>query len=232
MIARLLFALMLLLPSAAHSKWLEASSKHFVIYSEESPEALHAFAERLERYDAAMRFIRELPDPDLGKANRLTIYVVPDLAAVQRLARTSARIAGFYVPRASGSIVIVPRKGSGDGEYDLDAQTVLLHEYAHHFLYANYALAYPAWFSEGYAEFHATARFEKDGSIDFGVPAAHRFYSLGIGTPLSVEQMMSMGVEARKSNKIDALYARGWLLTHYLTFEKKRRGRGRAPKRN
>lgn len=220
-------AVALLAPVAAQAKWREASSKHFVIYSEEKPESLRAFAERLERFDGAMRFLRQLPDPDLGPNNRVTVYVVSNLQTVQRLAAPGgggSGIAGFYVPRAGGSIAIIPRRGLGSGRYDMDAETVLLHEYAHHFLYANYALAYPMWFSEGYAEFHSTARFEEDGSVDLGVPAAHRFYSLVMGDNLPVDRMMAMGSENRSSATTEALYARGWLLTHYLMFEPSRRG--------
>ena len=212
-------------PAAA--AWREASSDHFVIYSEESADSLRRFAERLERYDRALRYIRKLPNEPVGAANRLTIYVVSSLDTVRKLAGGGAAarsVAGFYLPRASGSIAIVPRRGLGGSQWDLDAQTVLLHEYAHHFLFNTYSAAYPAWFSEGFAEFNSTASFEDDGSVGLGLPAAHRYRGLFSGNPLPVPRMIAHGTGRLDDLEREALYGRGWLLTHYLSFEKSRAG--------
>ena len=212
-------------PAAA--AWREASSDHFVIYSEESAESLRRFAERLERYDRALRYIRQLPNEPVGPANRLTIYVVSSVETVRKLAGGGAGgrfVAGFYIPRATGSVAIVPRRGLGGGQWDLDAQTVLLHEYAHHFLFNTYSAAYPAWFSEGFAEFNATASFEEDGGVGLGLPAAHRYRGLLSGNPLPVPRMMAHTAERLSDTQREALYGRGWLLTHYLSFDKARAG--------
>ena len=221
----LLMLPVLALATPAAAKWREASSDHFVIYSEESADSLRAFATKLERYDAAMRHLRGIPDEAPGKANRLTVYVVSNVGTVRKLAGGRSNfIAGFYVPRASGSIAVVPRRLGSGGRWDMDPENVLLHEYAHHFLFQNSSAAYPAWFSEGYAEFYATAKFEKDGSVGLGLPAAHRGYGLVSGNPLPVERMMALGSERLSPEQREALYGRGWLLTHYLTFEPSRRG--------
>src|SRR3546814_10436206 len=104
-----------------------------------------------------MRAIHGLPDLDPGPANRITIYAVDDADAVRRLGRMGGGLMGFYVPRAGGSVAFVPRS-IGDSYQNMSAQSVLLHEYAHHFLYQNHPAAYPAWFVEGSAEFYSTAR--------------------------------------------------------------------------
>lgn len=211
-------------PAAAQAKWREASTTHFVICSEESPESLRKFADRLERYDSAMRFIRGLPDYDPGPANRLTIYVVSSVSAVQRLyGQGSSSIAGFYIPRAGGSLAIVPRRGLGTGKHDLDEEAVLRHEYAHHFMFENYPAAFPSWYVEGFAEFHATSVFEEDGSVGLGRPASHRAYGLFNGASLPVDKMMALGNERLGPDRTEAIYGRGWLLTHYLTFNEARR---------
>lgn len=223
-IIALLFALAA--PAAAEAKWREASSTHFVIYSEESPESLRKFAERLERYDSAMRFIRGLPDFDPGAANRLTIYVVPDVGTVRRLygrGSDSSSVAGFYIPRAGGSLAIVPRRGLGNGRHDLDEEAVLRHEYAHHFMFDNYPFAFPAWYVEGFAEFHATSVVEPDGSVGLGRPATHRAYGLFNGNALPVDRLMALGNQRLRPEQTEAIYGRGWLLTHYLTFNEQRR---------
>ena len=38
---------------------------------------------------------------------------------------------------------MVPRRAGDGGQYKLDPQTVLFHEYAHHFMLQNAAAAYP-----------------------------------------------------------------------------------------
>ena len=225
---RLLTAAFLALAAAAPAEaaWREASSKHFVVYSEQSAEALRAFATRLERYDSAMRWLRNVPDEDLGPSNRLTVYVVPSIGRVQKLAGDkSGFVAGFYVPRAGGSLAIIPRKAGGGSEYDLDGETVLLHEYAHHFLYQNFgSVAYPAWFSEGFAEFNSVAKFEKDGSVGVGLPAMHRAYSLVGRTSLPIQKLLAPDLSRLSPMERDALYGRGWALTHMLTLDPGRKG--------
>lgn len=211
----------------ARAEWREASTDHFVIYSEQNEPALKEFATRLERYDAAMRFLRNLPDAPVGAANRLTVYVVRDVAAVQKLFGAGAKsgnhgIAGFYMPRATGSVVITPRTAGGNSKFDIDADIVLLHEYTHHFMMQNYPGAFPAWFIEGFAELNSTAKFDRDGGVGIGTPALHRAPGLMRGAKISAETMMARSVEDLKPAQRDAFYGRGWLLTHYLTFEPSR----------
>jgi tetratricopeptide (TPR) repeat protein len=215
----------LIASTPAYATWREASSDHFVIYSEEDENSLKQFATRLERYDSAMRIGRDLPEAAVVRANRLTVYVVSSLSAVQRLYGSgSANIAGFYVPSAGNSMAIIPRKAGDGGQFATDPEIILLHEYAHHFLFQNFAAAYPAWFAEGFAEFNSTARFEKDGSVGLGLPAHHRAYGLALLSPLPIERMMDPGPKRLDQEQTESLYGRGWLLTHYLTFEPSRAG--------
>ncbi len=222
---RLLLALLcLLLPGAAEAAWRQASTPHFLIYSEQKPEELRDFATRLERFDQAMRKIRGMADLPLGPSNRLTVYVVPSVSSVQKIGPRSRNLAGFYIPRAGGSIAIVPRRAGSGGRFDLDAEGILLHEYAHHFMMAEGAgIAYPAWLVEGFAEVNSTAEFGVDGSINLGIPAAHRLYGLAMGS-LPVETLLTSSADLRDPRSTEMFYARSWLLTHYLTFHKPRRG--------
>lgn len=219
-------ALLALAAAPAEAKWREASTSHFVIYSEQSAKELQEFATKLERYDKAMRVVRRLPDPALGPANRLTVYVVDNLSDVRRLygAGSSSGIAGFYIGRAGSSIAVMPRSSDAISKHDLNPQTVLMHEYAHHFMRQNFPGGYPMWFSEGFAEFNATAKFEKDGSVHMGAPANHRAIGLVGGYPLTMAAMLGMGTERIGGEKLEAVYGRGWLLTHFLTFEPSRKG--------
>ncbi|HEX8442146.1 MAG TPA: hypothetical protein VF631_00705 [Allosphingosinicella sp.] len=217
--------LLLLLPAGAQAAWHEASTSHFLIYSEEDPATLRAFAEKLERYDSAMRVMHRVPDTPLGRANRVTIFVVPGIAAVQKLLPGSSNtVAGFYVAHAQGPIAVTPRRTGEGGRTDLQAETVLLHEYAHHFMLQNFAEAFPAWLTEGFAEFNATARFEKDGAVGFGAPPLYRAETMFSWDALPVEDLLTRDPRTLSDVQTDSLYGRGWLLTHYLKMQKSRAG--------
>lgn len=223
--ATLFAAAALLAPAAVHAKWHEASSAHFVVYSDEDPEKLRAFATRLERFDKAMRVRHRLGDPPVGDANRVAVYVVPHVAAVQRLVGPGGRnVAGFYVGRASGSVAFVPRRIGSGGIGDTNSDIIFFHEYAHHFMLANFSGAYPAWFVEGFAEFYSTARDEKDGGVGLGRPANHRGYSLGDPSVLPIERLLSGDYAKFSEQERHAFYGRGWLLMHFLSFEPARAG--------
>lgn len=215
----------LLAPSAASARWHEASSAHFVVYANDNPEKLRAFATRLERFDKAMRVRRQVPDAEIGRANRLNVYVVSTVDAVQRLAgRHVSNVAGFYLARASGPVAFVPRKAGSGGKGDLDADTIFFHEYAHHFMLGNFSGTFPAWFTEGDAEFHSTAKIEDDGSVGIGLPANHRaFGAFNVGR-LPLAKMLSGDTARLSPEQTESLYGRGWLLTHFLSFEASRRG--------
>jgi Flp pilus assembly protein TadD len=208
-------------PGYAH--WHVAQSKHFVIYADENPKALNEFSARLEKFDQAVRFVRGMADPPVGDGNRLTVFVMPSVGAVQRLAGNSF-IEGFYTGRASGSLAFVPRKAGSNEPWDLNADTIFFHEYAHHLMFQVLERPLPEWVVEGFAEFMSTVRFERDGDIGIGAPANHRAFSLFEGQALPLETLLAGNYSKISSEEHESIYSRGWLLIHYLTFEKSRSG--------
>jgi hypothetical protein len=209
--------------SPAAATWYGASSPHFIIYSQQKPEQLRSFATRLEKFDRAVRAVREMSDPPVGTGNRLTVFVVKSTDDVQRLVKDkSGMIAGFYVGRAAGSYAFVPRYT--DSDWELDSGTVFFHEYSHHLMMQDLATPVPEWLVEGFAEFMSTARFERDGSVTLGQAPKHRAYGLVNWAQLPVETLLAGNYQPKTNEEEESLYGRGWLLTHYLTFEKSRRG--------
>ena len=202
----------------AQAEWLKATSRHFQIYSNTSPEAINTLATKLEQVDGALRRISGIKDGNETAANPVTVYVLESQAEVERLIRGD-NIAGFYVGRASGAVAFTPRRGTNG---QLDPQLVLFHEYAHHFLLGQSDIAYPAWLSEGYAEFVATARFPKEG-VQIGAPAQHRAYGLLDTAKLPITTLFAPG-QKLSGIQTDQIYGRGWLLTHYLIFNGGRDG--------
>lgn len=229
---RMFLALALLIvPGVAHADWYAASSTHFVVYSNDKPERVQALATNLERFDKALRFLCNTPDDPVGKANRVTVFVVDDVAAVARLAGSQS-VAGFYSPRAGGSVAFVPRNSEYPDswpqeirEMALTPMQILLHEYTHHFLLSlNPNVAYPGWFVEGYAEFFAPSEFEAGGSVIVGRPPQYRMYGVFNGAALPMEKLLVSDSMKLTGEQREAMYGRGWLLTHYLLLGGKRQG--------
>ena len=219
------FALCLLMistPAVARAEWNRASSDHFIIYGDTSSQRLRDFTERVEKFDALMRVLT-----GQGKEtspNKLVIFLVRDVAAVQRLiGKARGNVAGFYSPSIAGSIAVVPKTGTG-GTFDLDSETVLFHEYAHHFMLQYFAAGYPAWYVEGYAEYYSTTEFRKDGSIAVGMPAMHRATSLLLLPAYPLTKMFAADAGKMTGDETASFYGQSWLLTHYLRFEPSRKG--------
>ena len=205
----------------AQAAWYRAASKHFVIYAEENPKELQAFAAKLERFDQAARISMSMADPQVGDGNRLTVFVVPSEKEVHLImGDKKAWQAGFYTGRVEGSLAYVPRHTESNDDPD----AIFFHEYTHHLMMQDLDRPYPEWYVEGFAEFLSTARFDNDGSVWFGQPLQSRAYSLLNMNPPSFEQL-SAGLHGKMTDlDIDAFYGRSWLLTHYLLLENKRSG--------
>jgi hypothetical protein len=224
---RTILAAMVLVATPASAAWHRASTSHFVIYADEDPAKLRAYAEKLERFDRAVRAGRAMKDPKLGAGNRLTVFVVADSTAVTRLHRgNDSRVAGFYRPRAIDAHAVVPRKINKQSQITPDA--VFFHEYAHHLMFQDFTTPMPSWLVEGFAEFYSMADVNADGSVGLGGAPVHRGRTLRQRVnPLPFTQMLG-GASPATGPERSSLYARGWLLAHYLTFSKSRAGQVEA----
>jgi len=205
----------------AHATWYRAASQHFIIYAEGNPKELQQFATKLERFDQAARVAMSMDDPPVGDGNRLTVFVVPtekDVHAI--MGDKNAWQSGFYTGRVEGSLAYVPRRTDSG----INPDELFFHEYTHHLMMQNLDRPYPEWYVEGFAEFLSTARLDSDGSVWFGAPLQARAYSLLNEKPPTFEQLAA-GIHGKMTDlDLDAFYGRSWLLTHYLTLEKKRQG--------
>jgi tetratricopeptide (TPR) repeat protein len=205
-------------PSAGEARWREASSRHFVIYSEQSESELRRFAEELERFDRTLRLHLQRPDPTRSPATRLTVYLLQDLETLRRFFDSNT-IAGIYFPRASGSVSFTSQQRRDRGQDDdrsITPQIVLFHEYTHHFVFNNFAFGAPLWLSEGYPEFWSTVRFDDEGNVSVGIPAWHRNSELSLARPMRVQELLTLRRPIRDEETELVAYGKGWLLTHYL----------------
>lgn len=211
--------------SAAQAKWYVAESDHFVVYADDSEKDVRRFSQMLESYHAAMEFVTGQKVAKPSPSSRLTIYAVGSQRDVRKLYGENNRyVGGFYVPRASGSIAIVPDIRMTSGE-PTQSMIILLHEYAHHFMISSSRFAMPRWLSEGSAEFFASAKFPRNGEVIVGRPAYHRAGELTYAKDVSIRALLDQDLyQKNRSKGYDALYGRSWLLYHYLTFQQERRG--------
>ena len=211
----------LAVPASASATWLEAKTPHFIIYSEQSPEQLRAYAERLERFDQAVRSARGLADPKLTDANRLTVYVLRDQPTLAQFhSDSNSGVAGFYLGRASGSVAFVHRGRPSRDKWELTAESVFFHEYMHHLMLSDLGgNALPSWMTEGYAEFFATAELLDDGSVQFGAPPKYRANSLfnaeAYNATLSARELVGATYKDLTGPEWESVYGKGWLLTHW-----------------
>jgi tetratricopeptide (TPR) repeat protein len=224
----LMLALIALLAftATARAEWLEASSDHFVIYGDQSEKAIREFANRLERFHSGMSVFLRKPQTKPSPSNRVTVYVVTNEAKVRQVVGTNDRyLAGVYLPRAGASIAIVPKLRGARSQYDMSGETILYHEYAHHFMWTLTARTFPRWFIEGFAEYFASVKFKSDGSIVFGVPATHRAAELYYSRDVPIRTLLEFdGGAGEKKKGHDSFYGQSWVLFHYLQTAPERAG--------
>lgn len=215
----------ILLVTPAQARWLQAESEHFVIYAEDSEKDLRHFAEMLERYHVALEKLTGNKMAPPSPTNRVTIFVLGSERAVRKVYGSDNRfVAGFYRPRAGATRAFVPRLRRSSGEPDI-SQTVLLHEYAHHFLISTSRFAMPRWLGEGLAEFFASAKLLGDGSLQIGRPAHHRAGELQYADQVAVRELLDPELyEKNRGRRYDNFYGRSWTLVHCLWFSDERKG--------
>ncbi len=220
MIRIILLAAALLLPTAAKAAWHEATSRHFVVYSEGTQQDALDFAAKLERFHFVLRTMR--PPPADVPFVRLRVFLVRDQNAIARLA--GGGVAGYYVTDARGLMMVGTRRReaiSSDirsvrNESDLDPESVLFHEYTHHYTFQYFPATYPVWYSEGFAEFWGSARILPGDIVEVGRPANHRFSTFRQMGWLPLQRLLSAHNYSEVGDNIPLLYAEGWLLVRYL----------------
>lgn len=208
-------ALIFLSATPVHAEWRQASSTHFLVYGDVSESQIRTYAQRLERYDSALRLITGQKELEGSSHNRVTVYLLSSLNDVRELyGPGGSSIGGFYFQSFEGSRAFMPADFSDGG--GVSAQAVMFHEYAHHMLLSSSTQYYPRWLSEGMAEFFMVTRLNDDGSVTVGLPNEGRGYSLGAFNPMRATELLASDANKLSRYDVGQLYASGWLLTHYL----------------
>ena len=199
----------------ARAEWLKAESPNFIVYSEESEARVRERITMLENFDRLLRRITSVEEPPV--VNKLHVYIVDGLSDL-RIIRTVGRdVAGMYTATPFGIAAFVDRSAAGQDSRgrSRDANEVLFHEYAHHFMMQHTANAYPAWYVEGFAEYVMTAQF-REGFVDIGSYSQARAYWILEGRWLPIERLLFGDTQGLSAEETAVFYAQSWLLTHYF----------------
>ena len=198
-------AFALLATKAGAADWRVAESAHFRVFATLPEKALRDRAELLEDYREMLGTFTTAPAVD-GQP-KLDIYLIDNISQAAPFGKMNPNIGGYY--SATDNAIIAFATTGADG------QSTLLHEYAHHFMFASGAVVYPAWYVEGFAEYFATAAFRAD-RIDFGRADGGRANNLVYLAWLSWNKIVDANYRYRGSEQMAMYYAQSWLLTHYL----------------
>ena len=192
-------------PVAHRRSWVIAETEHFEIVSMLSARRTADLAEALEtfRYFAGVL---------LASADR-------SVPVPTRIYALDARTWGELVGRPDYAGVF--RQGMRENHVLLRGDTwsserILFHEYVH-FLMADDPVAYPLWYSEGFAELLSTIERSRKGWTFGG--ASDRIFSLrkGIDTRWTVSVRDLRGLS---STDVSRFYAQSWALVRYLLRER------------
>lgn len=194
---------------SAQADWKRATSAHFEVYGASFESEIVDATRELEAFD---RLLRQLTaTPTTAEQNRLKIYIVSDTVALRQVApEMGDTIAGFYTATATDTVAVAKRQRGSD----TFGRHVLFHEYAHHFMLAHKAGAYPAWYVEGFAEYVATAVITRD-KVEIGRLAPGRISELANLPWTPMEDLLTK----RWGNVRNpgTYYALSWLLAHYMS---------------
>ncbi|MBB6229190.1 tetratricopeptide (TPR) repeat protein [Polymorphobacter multimanifer] len=186
----------------AQAEWLVAETEHFRIHGDVPEQLIRDRAALLEDYRGLLGALTNVGAAAASPAPRLDVYLVGNIAKASPFGRTRPDIAGFYTAGPGGVQAYAVTVESG--------LSILLHEYAHHFMLASGSGTYPAWYVEGFAEYFMTARFTPD-QVEFGAVDRNRASFLVGSEWLPMADLLAAPVSGGV-----LFYAQSWGLTHYM----------------
>jgi hypothetical protein len=191
------------------AEWRKAETAHFIVYGNVSERQIRTYAQKAERFDSLLRaYYPIVVDHEIPK---LEIFLADGSADMNRAAPgISSSVAGYYTPN-NGRIHAVVNTDAISGD------TVLFHEYAHHFMFQMRSNAYPSWFVEGFAEYYGTAEVKPD-RIRFGGFEPGRVWVLnqGANTWARMEDVLKWRYTASGRYPAHLYYSQSWAMTHYF----------------
>ncbi|MDV3459339.1 hypothetical protein RZN05_20260 [Sphingomonas sp. HF-S4] len=219
---KLLLAAALLLPTGAAAEWKKAESNHFIVYGEIGEERLRAMALRLEKLHLTQATMTGLVNEP--KTIKVKVYVVDSFDDVQRTMPFPRQgVAGYYSATPRGPYTVISTESNANQGFS--SRLVLFHELTHHFMFQYFNATYPLWYVEGFADFIGTTNIKDDSNtVRMGDASASRYLTFATTSWYPIRKLLEARSYDDLGERVDIIYAEGWLLTHYLHFGGKRDG--------
>jgi len=195
--------------AAQDGRWLRAETDGFVVYGAAPERVVRGIATELESFDGLLRRMTEMRNP--RSPTKLHVYLFSENEFQQSFPQYRESIRGLYTARVD-QIAAFAIYTDGGG---IEAQDILFHEYAHHFMFQYFANAYPAWYVEGFAEFMSTAVLGTE-RITLGRSDEGRTYTLRNETWMPMERLLTAAPLELNTRDAQLFYAQSWLFQHYL----------------
>ena len=149
----------------------------------------------------------------------LRVFLLSSGGAVARMAGApGSGVAGYYVPDARAQMLVGTRSRASLSAEALDPETILLHEYTHHFMYQYFPATYPTWYSEGYRGVLGRDPAPRQRRRR-GRPARRAPLRDLPGPRLAAARAPAARrtiIRKRRRENVFLLYAEGWLLVRYV----------------
>lgn len=225
---------------AQATSWVKAESKHFTLYSPNSPKTAEAYLVRLEQYYLVLSKFYSVTPEDEATMPRLPVYLLGGRMQFRAMwptvnDGTAGVLTGCTEGQGAAALFeddVVRQTHDALSQDENTTQTFLFHEYAHNFMFMHASGAYPPWFVEGFAEFYSTTKIQDNQAV-IGMAFSMRARQLlsPYATPVSYEDLLRdtwRRPNGDNATREDAFYAQSWLLTHWIMSDHDRHDRFNA----
>lgn len=207
-------------PAAAQDgRWWRAESANFIVYGDRNERQVRSAAQSLEDFHLVLRTITDARTPAVSE-NKLEVYLVRGAVALRQASPAMGdNIGGFYIAGAEQIAAFVRY----DDRVGLHHNTILFHEYAHHFMLHYFPHAYPRWYVEGFAEYVSTTEI-RGREAHVGLASSYRSDSLLYGGSMRIEYLLAPE-RAPDNADLSGFYANSWAAARFV-FHNAERMRG------
>jgi tetratricopeptide (TPR) repeat protein len=192
-------------PAQLVKDWHAVETPHFEVVSRYDPAKVEALLGDLE-------WARGVFETHFGLKSRLdrkVLILVPDSPFDYEQLSPAKQAAGCYLAAPWRDMIVLREL--------FEARRALLHEYTHLVL-RHQGGRWPLWFHEGTAEYYASMRRNKDGSVEAGVAEPRRFDMLKRGSWIPIDYLTSTASidELTSGDATARFYAQAWVLVDML----------------
>ncbi len=212
---------------AAQGRWMVLESPNFRYFATGDEARAREEVAAVEGFDALLKKL--MPSGHYG-AVKLTIHATPSQQEFELgWPGSGDTVMGFYQANIEQVRAVLSGRRPDERQRDMprnlramDARTVLFHEYAHHYMRASDRLSYPAWYTEGFAEYTSTVDFTSQGAV-IGKATRHRHDWTVYGKWMDINTFLTRHPGSfSNSGEVAQFYAQSWLAAHYLFSTPKR----------